>query len=167
MCVCVFEESITSQKLGARDIWGIANSVLNKSESTVPPLFNSLEMLSSASDKETCILKTFLRTLILMTQVSFYLLFLRTNLRLHIMAVSPTLKKKFIADIDSSKASGPDGISLLTLQSCKPELYTNQLPFSIYVSRNLVFQIFGRCHLWSTAKNFRLVGLLSAVSKIF
>ena len=72
-------------------------------------------MLSSASDKETCILKTFLRTLILMTQVSFYLLFLRTNLRLLIMAVSPTLKKKFIADIDSSKASGPDCISLLTL----------------------------------------------------
>ena len=72
-------------------------------------------MLSSASDKETCILKTFLRTLILMTQVSFYLLFLRTNLRLHIMPVSLTLKKKFIADIDSSKASGPDGISLLTL----------------------------------------------------
>ena len=72
-------------------------------------------MLSSASDKETCILKTFLRTLILMTQISFYLLFLRTNLRLHIMAVSPTLTKKFIADIDSLKASGPDCISLLTL----------------------------------------------------
>ena len=72
-------------------------------------------MLSSASDKETCIQKTFLRTLILMTQVSFYLLFLRTNLRLHIMVVSPTLKKKFIADIDSLKASGPDCISLLTL----------------------------------------------------
>ena len=44
------QKSITSQKLGSRDFWQTAN-VLNKGKSTIPPLFNGLELLSSASDK--------------------------------------------------------------------------------------------------------------------
>ena len=45
------KESITSQKLGSCDFWQIANSLLNKGESAIPPLFNGPEVLSSASDK--------------------------------------------------------------------------------------------------------------------
>ena len=45
------KESITSQKLGSRDFPGIANSALNKGKSAIPPLFNGLEVLSSASDE--------------------------------------------------------------------------------------------------------------------
>ena len=45
------KESITSQKLWSRDFWWIDNSVLNKSKSAIPPLFNGLELLSSASNK--------------------------------------------------------------------------------------------------------------------
>ena len=45
------KESITFQKLGSRDFWRIANSVLTKSKSALPPLFNGLKVLSSASDK--------------------------------------------------------------------------------------------------------------------
>ena len=49
------KEFITSQKLGSRDFWQITNSVLNKGKSAIPPLFNGLELLSSASDKaELC-----------------------------------------------------------------------------------------------------------------
>ena len=44
-------ESITSQKLGSRDFWRIANSVLNKGKYAIPPLFNGPEVLSFASDK--------------------------------------------------------------------------------------------------------------------
>ena len=66
-------QSINSQQLGSRDFWRIANSVLNKVKSAIPPLFNSPEVLSSASDKAKLFEKTFLRTLILMTRVSFYL----------------------------------------------------------------------------------------------
>ena len=43
--------SITSQKPGSQDFWQIANSVLNKGKSAIPPLFKGLEVLSSASDK--------------------------------------------------------------------------------------------------------------------
>ena len=46
------EESITSQKIGSCDFWRIANSaLLNKGKSAIPPLFNDLEVLPSASDK--------------------------------------------------------------------------------------------------------------------
>ena len=45
------QESITSQKFGSWGFWQITNSVLNKGKSVVPPLFNGLEMLSSAPDK--------------------------------------------------------------------------------------------------------------------
>ena len=46
------KESITSQKLGSRDyFWRIANSVLNKGKSAIPPLFNDPEVLPSASDQ--------------------------------------------------------------------------------------------------------------------
>ena len=45
------KESITSQKLGSRNFWQIANSVLNKGKSAILPQFNGPEALSSASDK--------------------------------------------------------------------------------------------------------------------
>ena len=45
------KESITSQKLGSRDFWQIASSILNKGKSAIPPLFNGPKVLSSASDK--------------------------------------------------------------------------------------------------------------------
>ena len=44
------KESITSNKLGSRDFWRIANSVLNKGKSAISPLINSPEVLSSTSD---------------------------------------------------------------------------------------------------------------------
>ena len=45
------KESITSQKFCFREFWQIANSVLNKSKSAIPLLFNGPEVLSSSSDK--------------------------------------------------------------------------------------------------------------------
>ena len=67
------KESITSQKLRSRDFWRIANSVLNKGKSAIPPLFNGPEVLSSASDKAELFAKNFSKNQILMTLVSLYL----------------------------------------------------------------------------------------------
>ena len=53
------KESVTSQKHGSRDFWRIANSVLSKGKSAIPPLFNGLEVLHSASDKAKSFAKTF------------------------------------------------------------------------------------------------------------
>ena len=53
------KEFIISQKLGSQDFWQIANSVLNKGKSAIPPLFNGPEVLSSASDKTKLFVKNF------------------------------------------------------------------------------------------------------------
>ena len=54
------KEFITFQKQGSRDLWRMANSVLNnKGKSDIPPLFNNLEVLSSASDKAKLFAKNF------------------------------------------------------------------------------------------------------------
>ena len=54
------KDSITSQKLGSHDFWRIANSVLNKGKSAIPPLFNGPEVLSSVSDKAKLFAEIFL-----------------------------------------------------------------------------------------------------------
>ena len=53
------KESITSRILGPRDFWRIANSVINKGKSAIPPLFNGPEVLSSGSDKAKLFAKNF------------------------------------------------------------------------------------------------------------
>ena len=45
------KEFVNSPKRRSRDFWRIAESVLNKGKSAIPPLFNCPEVLSSASDK--------------------------------------------------------------------------------------------------------------------
>ena len=52
-------ESITSQKLGSRDLRQIANTVLNKGKSAIPPLFNSQRCCLLHLIKQNCLLKTF------------------------------------------------------------------------------------------------------------
>ena len=55
------KESITSQKIGSHDFWQIANSVLNKGKSAIPPLFNDPEVLAPASDKAKLFAKNFFK----------------------------------------------------------------------------------------------------------
>ena len=57
------KKSITSQKLGSRDFLRIANSVLNRGKSAIPPLFSGPEVLSSASDREKLFAKNFFQDL--------------------------------------------------------------------------------------------------------
>ena len=52
-------ESVTSQKLGSRDVWRIANNVLSRGKPAVPPLFNSPKVLPSSSDKAKFFVKIF------------------------------------------------------------------------------------------------------------
>ena len=51
--------SITSQKLGSRNFWRIANSILNKGKSAIPPVFNGSEVVSSASDRAKLFARSF------------------------------------------------------------------------------------------------------------
>ena len=78
------KQSITSQKLGSRDFWRIANSVLNKGKSAIPPLFNRPEVLSCASDKAKLFAKNFSKNTNLDDSgISLPVFPSRTNQKLH------------------------------------------------------------------------------------
>ena len=113
------KESITSQKLGSQDFWQIANSVLNKGKSAIPPLFNGPEVLSFASDKAKLFAENFSKNSTLeFCQLSLYLFYLE----LHSVSVTPKMVKKVIINLDLSKASGPDCFPVVVLKNCEPEL---------------------------------------------
>ena len=117
------KESITSQKLSFRDFWQIANSVLNKGKSAIPPLFNRPEVLSSACDKAKLFDKNFSKNSNLDDSgISLPVFPSRTNLKLHNVSITPKMVKKVITNLDSSKASGPDCILVVVLKKCEPEL---------------------------------------------
>ena len=117
------KESITSQKLGSCNFWRIANSVLNKGKSAIPPLFNRPEVLSSASDKAKLFAKNFSKNSNLDDSgISLPVFPSRTNLKLHNISITPKMVEKVITSLDSSKLSGPDCIPVVALKNCEPEL---------------------------------------------
>ena len=169
------KESIISQKLG---FWRIADSVLNKGKSAIPPLFNGPKVLSSASNKAKLSAKDFSKNSNLHDfGISLPVFPSRTNLKLYNISITPKMVKKVIKNLDSSKASGPECIPVVVLKNCRPELscILTEL-FNMYLKESCfpdcwkvssVFPVFKNVGERSTAKNYRPVSLLSMVSKVF
>ena len=146
------KESITSQKLGSRDFWRIANSVLNKGKSAIPPLFNGLEVLSSASDKAKLFAENFFKNSNLDDSgISLTAFPFRTNLKLHNISVTPKMVRRVVMNLDMAKASVPDCVPVVVLKNCEPELCYilafNKSSTSLLTS--LFFQFVRMFHLWS------------------
>ena len=171
------KESITSQKLGSHDFWRIANSILNKGKSAIP-LFNGLEVLSSASDKAKLFAENFsLNSNLDDLGVSLPLFPSRTNLKLLIISVTPKIVRKVVMNLDLSKASGPDCVPVVVLKNCGLELsYTLTELFNKCLKESCcpecwkvssVVPVFKNTEERSTAENYRPVSLLSLVSKVF
>ena len=155
----------------------MANSVLNKGKSAIPPLFNGLEVLSSASDKAKLFAENFSMNSNLNDSGIFLPVFpSRTNLKLHI-SVTPKMVRKVIMNLDLSKASGPDCIPVVVLKNCDlepsyilAELFNKCLKESCFPDWwkvSSVVPVFKNVGERSTAKNYRPVSLLSVVSKVF
>ena len=172
------KESITSQKLGSHDFWWIANSVLNKDKSAIPPLFNGPEVLSSASDKAKLFAEHFsLNSNLDDSGVSLPVFLSRTNLKLHNISVTPKMVRKVVVNLDLSKASGLNCIPVVVLKNCEPELsYILAELFNKYLKESCfpdcwkvssLVPVFKNVGERSTAKNYRPVSLLSVVSKVF
>ena len=129
--------------------------------------------------KQNYLLKTFPRALILMTLVSLYRFSLLeiTNPKLRNISITPKMVKKVIANLDSSKVSGPDCILVVVLKNCEPEisfilakLFNMCLKESYFPDCwkvSLVVPVFKNVGERSTAKNYCPVSLLSVVSKVF
>ena len=71
--------------------------------------------------KQSCLMKTFVRTLILVT-ISLAVFSSKTNLKLHNYCVTPKMIKKVIPNFDLSKTSGPSCIPLVILKNWEHEL---------------------------------------------
>ena len=116
-------EFITSQRPGSRGFWQIANSLFIKGKSAIPPLFNGLEVLSAASDKAKLSAEIICRNCNLDGSfISLPVLPSRTNLKLHIIPVTPMMVKKLIMSLDLSKTSGGYCTSVVVLTNCQPDL---------------------------------------------
>ena len=86
----------------------------------MPLLFNSLVVLSSASNKENSFAETFSKNSNLDdSAISLPVFPSRTNLKLHNIYVTPKMVEKFIMNLDLSKASGPDCIPVVVLKNCE------------------------------------------------
>ena len=111
---------------------------------------------------------------IYLSSISLPVCSLRTNLKLHNISITPKIVKKVIANLDSSKASGPDCIPVMVLKSCEPEL---SYILAALFNMSLVFQIVGWSHWWSLylrilwkcllLKTTALLVFFSLVSKVF
>ena len=152
--------------------------VFSTGKSPIPPLFNGLEVLSSASDKAKLFAKNFSKNSNLDDSgISLPVFPSRTNLKLRNMSITPRMVKKVTTNLDSSKASGPDCIPVVVLKNVDPELsYILAKLFNMRLKESCfpdcwkvssVVPVFKNVGERSIAKNYRPVSLLSVVSKVF
>ena len=93
-----------------------------KDESAIPLLFNGLELWSSASDTAKLFAKNFSGNSNLEDSgMSLPAFSSRTKLKLHNISVISKLDKKVITNLDLSKGSGLDCISMLALKNCESD----------------------------------------------
>ena len=117
------QKSQLLNRLGCRNFWRIANSVLNEGKSHIPPLFSGLEVLSSAADKAKLFDENFSKNSNLDDSgISLPVFPSRTNLKLHNISLTPKMVKMVVMNLDLSKASGSDFIPVVVLKTCEPEL---------------------------------------------
>ena len=142
----------------------------------MPLLFNSSDVMSSASDKANFFAENFSKNFnIDDSDISLPAFACRTNLKLLNISVTLKMVKKVIMNLDLSKASGPDCIPVVVLKkNCEPELSyildelfnkclkESHFPDCWKVSS--VLPVFKNVGERSTAKNYCPV---SPVSKVF
>ena len=151
---------------------------MNREKSSIPPLFNGLEVLTSASEKVKLFAELFSKNSNLDDSGHELLSFShRTGITLSNMVITPKMEKKAISNLNSSKASGPDGIPVVVLQNCGPEfsfiltdlfnLCLKESCFPDCWKVSSVVPLFKNVGKRSDPKNYCPVSLLSVVSKIF
>jgi len=171
-------ERIASQRVGSRDFWRIINSVQHRGKSSIPPLFNGPEVLTSSADKARLFANMFSKNSTLDDSnhpiPEFHP---RTNSQLDDIQITVKTVTSIIARLDPSKATGPDGIPVILFQKCSPELspvltklYRKCYLESCFPSAwklPMVIPVFKNCGDRSDPRNYRPISLLPVISKIF
>ena len=97
-------------------------------------------------------------------------------MKLHNISVTLKMVKKVITNLDSSKASGLDRIPVVVLSNCEPEISCILAELSNMCLKESCFPdcwkvssvvpVFRNVGKRSTAKNYRLVSILSVVKSL-
>ena len=96
---------------------------LTKVNPLYPLILNGPEVLSSACDKAKLFAENFSKNPNLDDSgISLPAFPSRTTLKLHNISVTPKMVKKVITNLNLSKPSGPDSITVVVLKNCEPEL---------------------------------------------
>ena len=169
---------ISTQRLGSRDFWKIFNSISNKGKSAIPPLFDGLNVITSAKDKAELLARSFASNCSLPTSDHILPEFPpRCNNILDDVHITPSKVSKIISQLDVSTASGPDHIPVTVLKHCSPELSSilsklfnkciTQSCFPSCWKCASVVPIFKNSGDRSNPLNYRPISLLSVISKVF
>ena len=95
-------KSITSMKFGLCDFWQTSKIILSKGKFTVPPLFNAPKVLFVASDKTKLFNENYSKNSNLDDSGIYLSVFpFVTNLKLHIITITPKLVKNVVINFDS------------------------------------------------------------------
>ena len=170
--------SIATQRIGSRDFWRISNSILNRGKSTIPPLFNGPEVLTSSKDKADLFAKKFSTNSTL--DDSFHPLPdfpSQTDQGLSSLRITSRKVASEILDLDASKATSTDPIPSIVFQRCSPELSP---VLAKLFNKCLAESCFPSCWKYpsvvpayknngerSDPGNYRPISLLPIVSKVF
>ena len=110
MLKLIKQESIITQKLGSHDFRRIADSVLNKSKSAVPPLVDCPRIFSSASDKAKLFSENFSKNSNFDdSYISLPAFPFGTNPKMYNISVTSELVKKVIANLGYDQGGGNPG----------------------------------------------------------
>ena len=170
--------SIASQHIGSRDFWRISNSILNRGKSSIPPLFNGPEVLTSSKDKANLFAGKFSANSTLDDTLHSLPDFLsRTEQEIVSMRITVRMVAKAICELDVAKATGPDCIPSIVLKMCSPELspvlsklYNKCLSESCFPSCwkfSSVVPAYKNDGERSDPGNYRPISLLPVISKMF
>ena len=152
--------------------WQIANSALNKAKYAISSVFNSLKVLSSASDKAKSFAKIFFKKSNLYDSgISLPVFPSRNNLKLHNISITPKIVQKVITNLDSLKTSGPECIPVVIseLSYIIAKLFSKCLESGIQDcwKVSLVVPVVKNVRERSAAKNYHPVSLFSVGTKVF
>ena len=172
------QERIAAQKIGSRDFWRIYNNITNKGKSNIPPLINGPEVLTTSKDKAEHFAQKFSSNSTLDdTGHPLPEFEARTHQVLSNICITPKKVATVIHSLDPSKATGPDGIPVVVLQRCCPELapvlsklYNKLLSQSCFPSCwkiPNVIAAFKNSGDRSDSGNYRPISLLPIISKVF
>ena len=172
------QAKIGSEALGSREFWRITNKVLNRGKASIPTLVEESAQVISSSDKANLFASKFAANSTLddlgFLPPDFPQI---TDEKLCESKVSAGQIAKLIKDLDSTKATGPDGIPVVVLKNLIPEispilakLFNCCLKDRCFPSvwkTSAVCPVFKNAGEKSNPSQYRPISLLSVISKLF